>query len=39
MRKNRTRARNLRRFIQVKQTKRNICARLRKQHANFLEIS
>lgn len=37
MRRNRTRAQNLRRFIQVKRTKRGIYARLRKQHANFIE--
>ncbi len=37
MRKNRTRTQNLRRFIQVKRTKRDIYARLRKQHTNFLD--
>lgn len=37
MRKTRTRTKNLRRYIQVKQTKRSIYARLRKQHENFIE--
>ncbi len=36
MRKTRTRSQNLRRFMQVKRTKRNIYARLRKQHTMFL---
>ena len=37
MRRNQSRTQNLRRFMQVKRTKRSICARLRKQHSYFLE--
>lgn len=39
MRKTRNRSQNLRRFVQVKRTKRNIYARLRKQHVMFLAES